>query len=155
MSPDPKTDGANSYVKERAELEALLASGIFARAPNLAYILSYVCNRYFQGQSDQIKEYNIAVEALGRPAAFDQKEDAIVRVEAHRLRKRLQQYYENEGADRPIQISIPLGQYVPMFVARPEAASPPAPRGRREMLKGSIDEQVVNAAKKLKEQSLI
>src|SRR5256885_3659526 len=43
----------------------------------------------FRSQSSQIKEYNIAVEALGRAPDFDQKKDSIVRVEAHRLRKRL------------------------------------------------------------------
>ncbi len=111
-----KPQQTDPYRAERAELEALLASDIFARAPRLAQILSYVCEKYFQGQIDQIREYNIAVEALGRPANFDQKEDAIVRVEAHRLRKRLQQYYEQEGAGHRIQIAIPPGQYVPVFV---------------------------------------
>lgn len=114
-----KAKAIDSHEEERAELEALLASGIFARAPRLAQILSYVCEKYFQGQIDQIKEYNIAVEALGRPPDFNQKEDAIVRVEAHRLRKRLQQYYDQEGADHRIQIHIPSGQYAPAFVPRP------------------------------------
>src|SRR5580698_11372306 len=95
--------------EEKAELEAVFASGIFSRAPGLAQILSYVCTKYFEGQSGQVKEYNIAVEALGRPADFDQKRDSIVRVEAHRLRKRLAEYYENEGAAHSIQIEIPPG----------------------------------------------
>ena len=74
---------------ERAELEAVLESGIFHRAPNLASFLRYICERYFEGDASQIKEYSIAVDALGRPSDFDQKKDSIVRVEAHRLRKRL------------------------------------------------------------------
>ncbi len=101
-------------------------SRIFARAPNLALFLTYVCGKYFDGESDRIKEYNIAVEALGRPPDFDQREDAIVRVEAFRLRKRLNRYYENEGAGHEIQISIPPGQYVPQFIWRKIKAEPPS-----------------------------
>ncbi len=125
--------------EEKAELDAVFASGIFSRAPGLAQMLSYVCAKYFEGQSDQVKEYNIAVEALGRPADFDQKRDSIVRVEAHRLRKRLSEYYEGEGAGHRIRIVLPSGQYVPQFVlaesnpgtrivavAAPEAAEPVA-----------------------------
>ncbi|MDX2153981.1 MAG: malectin domain-containing carbohydrate-binding protein [Bryobacteraceae bacterium] len=101
---------------ERAALEELLRSGLFDRAPGLGRLLVYICNKYFNGEADQIKEYNIAVEALGRSAEFDQKKDSIVRVEAHRLRKRLQQYYAKDGAGAPVQICIPEGRYVPKFV---------------------------------------
>jgi len=101
---------------ERSELGVLLASGIFNRAPNLVQILTYICAKYFDGSQEEIKEYNIAVEALGRPAEFDQKRDSIVRVEAHRLRKRLREYYEGEGATHQVRIEIPSGQYAPRFV---------------------------------------
>jgi hypothetical protein len=104
------------FEQEKLEVEALLASGIFQRAPNLEHVLTYVCAKYFDGATNEIKEYNIAVEALGRPVEFDQKRDSIVRVEAHRLRKRLREYYENEGACRAIQIEIPSGQYAPRFI---------------------------------------
>jgi hypothetical protein len=80
-----------------------------------------VGSKCLAGQANHIKEYNIAVEALGRPADFDQKRDSIVRVEAHRLRKRLRQYYEADGAGHTLQILIPPGQYVPQFVYREDA----------------------------------
>ncbi|HTQ56663.1 MAG TPA: malectin domain-containing carbohydrate-binding protein [Bryobacteraceae bacterium] len=107
--------------QSKAELEAVIASGIFAKAPSLALLLDYVCKKYFEGNSGQIKEYNIAVEAFGRPATFDPRQDSIVRVEAFRLRKRLKQYYLQDGADHTLQIVIPPGQYVPQFIARAEA----------------------------------
>ena len=106
------------YRDERAELQALLDSGIFHRAPHLHSFLKYVCERYFQGEADQIKEYTIGVEALRRAPDFDPKRDSIVRVEAHRLRKRLDEYYLREGASRRIQIVIPNGQYIPHFLFR-------------------------------------
>ena len=113
----------NGLEYEKLELDRLLSSGIFNKAPNLAQVLSYICTKYFDGGADQIKEYSIAVEALGRAADFDQRADSIVRVEAHRLRKRLREYYEGEGASHAVQIEIPPGQYVPRFIFR----EPPKP----------------------------
>src|SRR6266571_922161 len=103
----------------KAELDAILSSGLFAHAPSLAQFLSYICSKCLDGEASQIKEYSIAVEALGRPPDFDQKKDSIVRVEAHRLRKRLRQYYEGEGASHKVQIIVPAGQYIPQFLCRP------------------------------------
>ncbi len=113
---------AAKHEEEKAALDALLSSGLFNRAPSLGRLLEYICQKYFEGETDQIKEYNIAVEALNRPPHFDQKKDSIVRVEAHRLRKRLQQYYAGQGADLTIHITIPEGRYVPRFLHRLEDA---------------------------------
>jgi hypothetical protein len=115
------------FAAEKAELDRLLASGIFDRSPGLAQLLNYVCGKYFQGTAAEIKEYNIGVEALGRPAGFDQKRDSIVRVQFHRLRDRLNEYYHTEGAALPVRIEIPQGQYIPHFVFAAGAAAPPAP----------------------------
>src|ERR1017187_7235261 len=100
-------EAATDFRLERHELDTILASGILNRAPNLARLLTYVCAQYFEGTAGQIKEYNIAVEALRRPADFDQRRDPIVRVEAHRLRKRMREYYEADGADHAVRIDIP------------------------------------------------
>ncbi len=119
--PTPSRRGGEqtpSFEAERAELRTILASETFQRAPSLAQLLSYICERCFEGQQELIKEYNIAVEALGRPPEFDQKRDSIVRVEAHRLRKRLKEYYETGGKDHRVRIELPLGAYVPVFERR-------------------------------------
>jgi hypothetical protein len=119
---------ATDFSAEKSELESVLASGIFDRSPSLAQLLTYVCQKHFEGTADQIKEYNIAVDALGRPTEFDQKRDAIVRVQFHRLRERLAEFYENGGAGHALQIVIPPGQYVPQFVPRnTEIAEAPSP----------------------------
>ena len=111
---------------ERAELETVLSSEAFVRSPIVAQMLKYICARHFSGQSHEIKEYNIAVEAFGRPPNFDQARDSIVRVEAHRLRKRLQEYYVQQGAGHQIQIILPPGNYVPQFIRRAELVEPAA-----------------------------
>jgi len=128
---------------QRAELESVLRSQEFVRAPRLAHLLSYLCEKLFAGEANQIKEYSIALEAFNRGDRFDQDSDSIVRVEANRLRKRLAEYYAGEGSSHTLQITIPVGQYVPRFELRrtevqetaPEKlmAEPPAEPKRRRV----------------------
>ena len=106
--------------QERAELEAVLQSGLFDKAPRLGTFFRYICERHLEGHGDEIKEYSIALEALGRSADFDPKKDSIVRVEAHRLRRRLEEYYSRDGADHTVHIVIPNGQYRPQFIVHPQ-----------------------------------
>ena len=73
-------------------MATVLASNTFSRAPRSAAFLKYVCEKYFEGEADQIKEYNLVIDVLGRVADFDQGQDVIVRVEMPRLRKKLTEY---------------------------------------------------------------
>ena len=111
-----------SLEARRAELEAVLASELFIRAPTLAHLLSYLCEKTYAGESDQIKEYSIGLDVFHRGSDFEQESDSIVRVQANRLRKRLAEYYATEGAGHAIHITIPLGQYVPLFEEAPHGA---------------------------------
>ncbi len=106
----------NAVEVEREELAWLLSSGVLGRSNNLARMLTFICEMHFEGREDHIKEHTIAVEALGRRPDFDPHVDTIVRVTAHSLRKRLQEVYQNEGANRPMHIVIPAGNYVPSFI---------------------------------------
>jgi hypothetical protein len=109
--------GLASIEEERAELHAAIEA--MGRSSRLAQLLHYMGDKYFAGQSDQLSEYTIATEVFGRSkTAFDASEDAIARVEAHRLRKRLTEFYKGPGKDHPIQVAIPPGSYVPAFTHR-------------------------------------
>jgi hypothetical protein len=120
-----------THIEEREELAAVLRSREFARAPRLAQLLEYLCEKLFAGETAQIKEYSVGVEFFGRGDAFDQESDSIVRVEANRLRKRLAEYYAGEGASHALQIVIPLGQYVPEFQVNPAHAQIAPPESSR------------------------
>ncbi len=120
---DPHATEAARIETAREELRYLQSAGVFERSGGLWILLEFVCNKYFEGQADQLKEYTIAVEAFGRPPEFDKKRDSIVRVEAHRLRKRLDQFYHGAGLGRPVQIMIPAGQYAPRFIVRTEVVA--------------------------------
>jgi len=101
---------------ERAEVDSILLSGVFGRTNYPVRLLAFVCEKYFEGAIDEIKEYSIAVQALGRPESFDPQVDTIVRVTAHALRKKLEDYYASAGAERAVRICIPPGHYVPKFI---------------------------------------
>ena len=110
----------------RAELNALLGSRLFIRAPTMSKIIAYVCEQSSLGNAIELKEYNIGVEALGRNKDFLPEVDSIVRVEFSRLRKRLQQYYETEGAGHEFQIRLPEAGYAPVLVPRQAATNGPS-----------------------------
>ncbi len=99
----------------RSELEAILSSREFVRSPSLAKLLRYLCEKSFSGQIQEIKEFSIATEVFGRDRDFGEKRDSFVRVEVHRLRKKLQHYYASQGSPRPLQIVIRPGNYQPCF----------------------------------------
>jgi hypothetical protein len=100
---------------ERAEYESVLSSAHFAGETNSKRFLKFVCDKHFAGIS-HLSEYEIAVEALGRRSDFDPSQDSIVRVEAHRVRKRLREYYDQEGSSHPLRLVLPQGSYVPHFL---------------------------------------
>ena len=117
----------------RAELERILASKGFASAGRLSRLLRYVVDRTLANEADQLKEYAVGVEVFDRDEKYDPRLDSIVRVEAGRLRSRLDEYYNGEGAASPIRIMLPRGGYVAQFEARPAVAavSPPPVQQRR------------------------
>lgn len=115
---------------ERQELESVLHSEVFSRAPALSHLLTYLCEKTLSGEGAQIKEYSIAVDVFGRSQNFDQESSSIVRVQANRLRKHLANYYATEGTNHRVRISIPVGQYTPLFETvelTPAPASAPTP----------------------------
>ena len=107
----------------RAEAERILASKGFSSAGRLSRLLRYVVDKTLAGQADQLKEYAVGVEVFDRDSQYDPRLDSIVRVEAGRLRSRLDEYYNGEGANAPVRISLPRGGYVAHFEKR---AGPPA-----------------------------
>ena len=119
--------GADSSEK-LAALEAALRSKILLRAPTMAKILEYICLEHLAGRGDEIKEYNIAVEGLGRPPDFNVSRDSIVRVEVSRLRQRLARYYDTEGAGQSVRIVLVDSGYNPQFICQTPAA-PVDPEG--------------------------
>ena len=99
-------------------LEKISNTDCFVRAPQIQRFLKYVVTEGLCGKGDRLKAYSIAVEALRRPSNFDPDTDSIVRVEAVRLRRSLQHYYEFDGKNDTVRICLPPGKYIPVFERR-------------------------------------
>ena len=106
----------------RAELERILSSGAFTGSNRLQVFLRHVTEQTLAGQAERLKGYSIGLEVFGKDPSFDPQADSLVRVEAGRLRKKLAQYYKEEGASDPVEIRLPKGGYAPSFHARKTAA---------------------------------
>lgn len=96
-------------------LDRVLASEGFASSPNLKKFLSYIIEQKLDGNEAGLKAYSIAIDAFGRSEDFDSQIDPIVRVQAGRLRKELETYYQGAGANDPVRIDVPRGSYRPEF----------------------------------------
>src|SRR3974377_1443057 len=89
----------------------ICATAAFVRAPQLRRLLEYLVACAL-AKKQNLKAYTIGVEAPGRARDFKPDEDAIVRVEATRLRRALETYYASEGMNDLIRIRLPAGSYV-------------------------------------------
>jgi tetratricopeptide (TPR) repeat protein len=95
------------------QLNRILNDARFTSSTRHARFLDYVVRKALDDKAAEIKEIVIATEVYGRPGDYDPKVDSIVRVEATRLRSKLDSYYEAQGARDPVRIRIPKGTYVP------------------------------------------
>lgn len=102
----------------RTQLDKILTSKAFARSPRISRFLTFVVEQTLEGQESKLKEYLLGVEVFGRLDSFDPRIDSIVRVEARRLRYKLDRYYETEGQNDPVYIQFRKGCYVPSFVEK-------------------------------------
>ncbi|MCC7235928.1 MAG: hypothetical protein IT163_11530 [Bryobacterales bacterium] len=107
----------------QSELERILESPWLRDSNALKLFLRYVVEETLAGRQTGLKEYALGLQVFHRPADYDPRNDAIVRVQASQLRKKLASYYENEGRDSGLQIELPRGGYVPRFTARPAATA--------------------------------
>ena len=113
-----------------ALVERVAASQILQKSPKLREFLLYVCETTLRNHLEDVREQQIGVHVFNRRPDYNMSEDSIVRVQARELRKRLAFYFDTDGKDEPLVISIPKGAYIPVF----------APRGRviHELVAGEI-----------------
>jgi Tol biopolymer transport system component len=108
-----------------AELDKILMSPAFSTAARPSRLLRFLVQETIDGRGDSLKEYTLGTSVLGRTPSFDPRTDPIARVEASRLRDRLDLYYATDGRTDPVTISLPKGGYVPSFEIGPPEAAPP------------------------------
>src|SRR5579863_1583415 len=108
----------------RAQIERIFQSKAFRSSDVLRHLLSYLVDASLAGTADELKEYTVAVDALGKPSSYDPRQESAVRMQVGRLRQRLAEYYRTEGVDDPIVVDLPKGGFRVVFerVPVPERA---------------------------------
>src|SRR6202790_990152 len=100
------------------QVDRLINSHSLRGSESLCKLLRYLADRSLEHRGVPVKEYQIATEVLGRPAGFDPQSDSTVRVQAGRLRVKLEEYYSHEAPEDPIVIELPKGSYALAFHVR-------------------------------------
>src|SRR5215813_7483146 len=106
----------------RAQVERIAASPTFRNAERLVRFLRFIAGHALDGHEEALKESVIGVEVFDRRPSYDPKLEPIVRIQARRLRAKLDDYYQTAGAGDAVRIEIPKGGYIPQFSLRPPAA---------------------------------
>jgi Tol biopolymer transport system component len=106
------------------QLDRVLESPVFASSARMQRFLRFIVEARLGGDLAGLKETSVGIAVFDRDPGYDPQTDAIVRVEARRLRSKLQQYYDGIGVLDPLVIQLPTGTYRPEFVKRELPADP-------------------------------
>jgi hypothetical protein len=112
------------------QVERIIQSEAFKNSEGLHRLLRFLAEKSAIGEGDQLKEYTIGIDGLGKPSTYDPRHDAAVRIQVGRLRQKLGEYYYTEGKNDPILIELPKGHFKLIHETRPEV-KPPEIRNHR------------------------
>ena len=130
------------------EVERILESDTFRNSEALRRLLRFLADKRLAGEADQLKEYSVGIDALGKPATYDPRHDSTVRIQVSRLRQKLAEYYRTEGKQDTLVVDLPKGRFkltceeslpvparAPAIVENGHAAAAAAPAtGNRSLL---------------------
>jgi hypothetical protein len=105
------TADPNGTEAARDQVDRILASNTFHASEVLRRLLRFLADKTFAGTADDLKEYSVGLDALGKPATYDPRQDAAVRLHASRLRQKLDDYYRNEGKGDSLIVELPKGRF--------------------------------------------
>lgn len=106
----------------RAQVERLLASDTLRSAEALRRLLRFLADKTFSGEADGLKEYSVGLDALGKPPTYDPRQDSGVRLQASRLRQKLDEYYRGEGKNDALIVELPKSKFkIAWHLAAPSA----------------------------------
>src|SRR5579863_1427847 len=98
----PNNEAERRTVRE--QLERVLASPLFANSKRYPALLRFVVEESLHGRSENLKERTLGIEVFKRDSHYDTNADPVVRVTAGEVRKRLAQYYYEQGREFEVHI---------------------------------------------------
>jgi hypothetical protein len=114
------------------QIDKLINSHSLRGSESLCKLLRYLAEHSLDHPGLSLKEYQIATEVLGRSGGFDPQNDSTVRVQAGRLRMKLEEYYSREGPDDSVVVELPKGSYALTFHVRTPSITLTEPSSRIE-----------------------
>jgi hypothetical protein len=128
---DEELESAGTFTSEqdlailRKTLKEIIDGPAFRGSHRSSQFLEFIVERSLAGELDQLKERLIGVQLFNRQPSYDTGEDAIVRVTASDVRRRLLQHYGWFGTSDEFRIDLPSGSYVPRISRKSHAAVAP------------------------------
>lgn len=110
---------------ESVQVDRILQSETLHSSQALRHLLKFLSDKALAGEADQLKEYTIGLDVFDKPADYDPRKDATVRLHVSRLRQKLADYYRTEGKNDPVFVSLPKGHFKLIWEARPVPMEPP------------------------------
>jgi Predicted integral membrane protein len=145
--PDSKPDGlsAEEAGLVRDHLKEVMASRAFAGSKRAQDFLQLIVEHALAGRYDSLRERMIGAEMFGRPIDYETSSDAVVRVKATEVRRKLAQYYQESGKEPTVRIELPIGTYVPKFQWKsPESSAQPSGETEIPALAEKSTEQIAS-----------
>jgi len=95
----------------REQVSRVLRSQTLRNAENLRRLFAYLAEKSLAGEAGLLKEYSIGVDVFGKPPDYDPQKDPSVRIQAGKLRQKLEEFYRTEGRNDPVVIEFPKGHF--------------------------------------------
>src|SRR6516164_3930269 len=102
-------------------VQKIVSSPPFQKSARLRDLLEYLTERTIHGHAQDLTEVHIGNALFHKPAGYDPLEDSSVRVHVRQLRLKLHEYFDEEGRNEPLILTIPKGSYSLIFKAAPKA----------------------------------
>jgi hypothetical protein len=93
------------------QIDRILHSDAFHSSEGLRRLLTYLADKAISGEADQLKEYVVAIDGLGKPSSYDPQQNSAVRIQVGRLRQKLDEYYRTEGKEDDVVVYLPKGRF--------------------------------------------
>jgi hypothetical protein len=117
----PHAEGIKTHARQ------ITGSVAFKGSRRSQQFLLFVVDNALAGHFDELKERTLGNKLFGREPSYNTADDAIVRVTACDVRKRLSHFYSDFGVHSEFRIELPLGSYIPEFQMLSPVLSDPLP----------------------------
>jgi hypothetical protein len=104
------------------QIERIVHSEQFRSSEVLRRLLTFLSEKAIAGEANNLKEYVVAIDGLGKSSTYDPQHNSAVRIQIGRLRQRLAEYYRSEGKNDPMIIDLPKGRFRLTFEERTSVA---------------------------------